>query len=510
MEKIDIRVKLNQLIAFAQARLSLDPNDKAYTLNLLLDLFKLNSPAPTCNEYPNDLQEIVQPIVDYAIQNGITTQENALLFETKVLGMVTPMPSQIIQKFYAIHKASGVQAATDWLFQLCKDNNYLRMIDINKNIKWQHKGKMGDIDITINLSKPEKDPKQILLAKSMPQTGYPACMLCATNVGFAGHINHPARQTLRIIPIEMGGEPWAIQYSPYQYYDQHVIALSMEHRPMEVTPSALKRLGDFVDIFPHYFLGSNASLPIVGGSILTHDHYQGGNKVLPMFKVGTRKTFLSDKFPDVKICIADWYNSVVRISSNNKNQVLDAATMILESWKVWSDESVGVICKTDEQHNAITPICRKENDTYYFDMILRNNRTDNQHPFGIFHAAQHLHNIKKEGIGIIEVMGLFILPGRLKTELESIQNYLSGATKYDAKLLSDEQHPLNKHAQMINLLIDKNGNNNSKEKAAEIVQDYINSACEEILECTAVFKNDQNGRNAFDKFMKEGAKLKEV
>ena len=273
-----LKSKLKQLVDYAKDNLSLRAEDEAFVTNTLLDMFSLGAPAQECEPYSDFQSEIIDPIVDYAVQNGMAKEEEKLLFETKLLGVVTPSPSSVVDKFDAIASNKGVQSATDWLFNLSIANNYIRMADIRKNIKWQHLGKFGNIEITINLSKPEKDPKQIALAKLMPKTGYPACLLCPDNVGYAGNLNHPARQTLRIIPIKLGGENWSIQYSPYQYYHEHIIALSNEHRPMAVNSETLYRLMDFVDLFPHYFIGSNAALPIVGGSILTHDHYQGDRK----------------------------------------------------------------------------------------------------------------------------------------------------------------------------------------------------------------------------------------
>ncbi|MGN0771381.1 MAG: galactose-1-phosphate uridylyltransferase [Christensenellales bacterium] len=507
LEISQVQTKLNELVAYAIDNLNLKSEDEYYVLNQLLDLFKLQSPGQAITEYGDFQTEIVDPLVNYAVDSGLIEPEQTILFETKLLGLVTPMPSAVVEEFDSVASSQDVKAATDWLFELSKANNYIRMPDINKNIKWEHKGKLGRIDVTINLSKPEKDPRQIALAKLQPKSGYPACMLCPSNVGYAGHINHPARQTLRIIPIELGGEEWNLQFSPYQYYHQHVIAFSSEHRPMKVNDKAFGRLMDFVDLFPHYFIGSNAALPIVGGSILTHDHYQGGEKVLPMFLAKNRRVYRSQEFPDVELSIVDWYNSVVRIEGKNRKQVYEAACKVLTTWEDWSDESVGVICKTDEQHNAITPIVRLENKKYVFDLILRNNRTDEAHPFGIFHPEESLHNIKKEGIGIIEVMGLFILPGRLKKELEGVKEYLTGKTQLDLKELSDPQNPLCKHAGMIVQLVNDNGVKNTAKKADAIVNDYVNKACEQILECTGVFKNDEAGQTAFDKFMTQGLSL---
>ncbi|MDE6968048.1 MAG: galactose-1-phosphate uridylyltransferase, partial [Clostridia bacterium] len=349
---------------------------------------------------------------------------------------------------------------------------------------------------------PEKDQKQIAAALKS-KTGYPACMLCPANVGYAGNAGHPARQTLRTIPVTLNDEQWWIQYSPYQYYSKHLIAFCDEHRPMKVNHDCIARLVDFVDQFPHFFMGSNAALPIVGGSILTHDHYQGGGKGLPMFKAPVRKTFKSP-IKGAEISIIDWYNSVVRVSSKKKLTAVECADYVLRQWADYTDESVNIICKTDAQHNAVTPIARFENGKYIVDMILRNNRTDDAHPYGIYHPTEDLHNIKKEGIGIIEVMGTFILPGRLDKELKAIEKYLTGEDKFDYAEVSKETHPLTKHKDMIKSLIEANGTNNSLADSEKIVKNYINQTCEKILEFTSVFKNNEQGRNAFDKFMTEG------
>lgn len=505
-----VRIKINQLVAYAQKELYLDPRDVVFKTNVLLDLFAQTAPADETPAWDDFQTDIADPLVQYAVDKGITDEQSRILFETRMFGLVTPLPSVVTDKFYALAKSDGIKAATDWFFALSKANDYVRMTDIRKNIKWEYCGKFGKIGITINLSKPEKDPKQIALAKLLPKSGYPACMLCETNVGFAGNLNHPARQTLRTVPITLDGEQWWLQYSPYQYYEEHAIALSDEHRPMSVTPKSFARLLDFVDLFPHYFMGSNAALPIVGGSILAHDHYQGGLKVLPMMDVGVRAEYASKRFPSVRFAVADWYNSVVRLTSEDKNAVHDAAAFVLESWNAWSDESVGIICKTSEQHNAITPIVRKEGNLYTVDMILRNNRTDEAHPFGIFHPEERLHNIKKEGIGIIEVMGLFILPGRLKKELACVEDYLTGASDYDAAALAADDHPMHKHAGMIASLIEKYGTALDADAAKKAVTDYVNDACVQILECTAVFKNDAKGQAAFEKFMQQGLSLARI
>lgn len=502
IQEKDVLVAIEQLIAYAHKNLSLSKHDLHYTRNLLLANFGLGCPTTEAVVETDDIQPAIDLLVNYAIEKGLTTEDAALLYETKLFGMVTPAPSAIINQYETIAKTEGIKAATDWLFALSKANNYVRMIDINKNIRWNYEGSHGGLEITINLSKPEKDPKAIAAALKA-KTGYPACMLCPSNVGFAGHAGHPARQTLRIMPITMNGEAWGIQYSPYQYYDEHLIALCQEHRPMDVNEGCLARLLDFVRQYPHYFLGSNAALPIVGGSILTHDHYQGGGKYLPMFNAGIRKAFKSP-IKGTEIGIVDWYNSVVRVTGKKMEDTHKAACYVLNKWHDYSDENVGILCKTDAQHNAITPIARYENGKFIMDMILRNNRTDEEHPDGIYHPTKDLHNIKKEGIGIIEVMGTFILPGRLDKELAGIEKYLTGEVAFDYEALCDETHPLTKHKDMIKALVEANGTNHSTDEAKAIVRAYINNACERILECTAVFKNTEVGANSFDKFMTDG------
>lgn len=493
--------KVEELLSFSHQKLGLKSEDIIYVRNALLSLLQLPEPAEERQTF-DKLQNILDVINRYAMENGLCDKESMIRFETKVMGLVTPLPSKVIEEFDDLAAEKGIECACEYLYKLCIDNNYIRMVDINKNKKWTHTGSHGEITVTINLSKPEKDPKEIAAAKLAPKTGYPKCMLCPTNVGFYGNPNHPARQTLRTIPIRLIGEPWQLQLSPYQYYYQHIIMLSEEHRPMLVNSQSFMRLIEFVDMFPHYFLGSNAALPIVGGSILTHDHYQGGAKVLPEMKAPPRKHYYSEKLKNVSVSTVDWYNSVVRIESKDAKDLLEAVNLVFDTWLEYSDESVGIICKTDEQHNAVTPIARKEGDTFIFDMILRNNRTDDEHPFGIFHPTQDLHNIKKEGIGIIEVMGLFILPGRLDAQSVEIKQYLTGEKTLDFKALSDPENPMSVHLGMIAQLANDFGTKLSSERASEVISDYINDACEKILECTAVFKNTQCGQEAFDRFMK--------
>ncbi len=492
---------IEQLLTYSVNNLSIKYDDIHFIRNQLLDLFQLTEPSPAIS-FEGDLQEdILNPLIDYAIDAKLIKKEDALLFETKVMGMVMPLPSQIIEEFDLIASNGGIKHATEFFYDLSVNSNYIRMVDINKNIGWQFSGKHGDIKVTINLSKPEKDPKEVLMALKVKESNYPACKLCPSNVGFRGNYNYPPRQTLRTIPIYLNEENWHLQYSPYSYFDEHLIALSDEHRPMAVDKNAIIRMLDFVDIFPHYFIGSNAALPIVGGSILSHDHYQGGAKVMPMMSAEICRDYYHGRFPSVKLSTLDWYNSVVRLSGNDRQELEKAAEYVMECWNGYSDESVGIISKTTEQHNAVTPIVRLSNKTYIIDYILRNNRTDKKHPFGIYHPTEDLHNIKKESIGIIEVMGLFILPGRLYEECKQIAEYLTGAKKLDFRELANEKHPLNKHLSMIAQLSNDHGIELADHDANEAIMNYINRACEKILSCTAMFKNTPEGEKAFNDFI---------
>ncbi len=496
---------VRNLIDYAVKHLYLDENDIDYTHNALLDLFKLDEPFDgEIKSY--EIYQVLNHLCDYAIRIKLIEENEKPLFETKLLGLIMPRPSRTVELFDDTARFKGVEQACNMLYKLGEDSAYLRRPDLDKNIVWEHNCDRGNIVVTINLAKPEKTPEQVRLAK-LAKGGYPKCMLCRENVGWAGNQAKPARQTLRTIPFELDGENWFMQFSPYQYFEQHVIAVCEEHRPMCVTDSTFRRMLDFVDLFPHYFIGSNAALPIVGGSILAHDHYQGGKKVLPVFTRPSRKHYMANSLPDVNVSVVDWYNSVIRIESKNREQLLCAVNKFRSAWDAYSDESVNIICSSQKdgecvQHNAITPIASiNESGEYQFNLILRNNRTDEAHPFGIFHPAEDLHNIKQESIGIIEVMGLFILPGRLESEANSIRDILTGKTPLDFKSLSEDSHPLHKHLGMIAQLASDYNTNCSEKKASDAITEYINRACERILDTTAVFKNDSQGQAAFDRFI---------
>lgn len=501
MSKNTISKHVANLVKYAEQNLLNEKYDVVYAHNRLLAELKLTEPGVPDKKLPDFQTGIVDKIVDYAVENGLADEKARLLFETKILGLITPAPSVVIAEFDRAAHNKGIEVATDYLNNLSIKNNYIRLQDIQKNIKWTAKCKQGDLTITINLSKPEKSNEQVALERSLPQTNYPKCMLCLENLGFEGNYRHPARETIRIIPMFLNEEPWFMQFSPYVYFDNHCIAISEKHQPMSITPQTFIRLMDFTELFPHYFLGSNADLPIVGGSILAHEHYQGGKKVLPMFTRPIRKYFSIQDYPNVKIGILDWYNSVIKLSGENRDEIQTIAEKILSAWRKYTDESVGIYAETDAPHNTITPIATKEGEDYTLYLILRNNRTDEKHPFGIYHPTEDMHNIKKEGIGLIEAMGTFILPGRLASEISKIVEILCGKTKLDFSELNDENNPLSKHVGMIAQLVNDCGTSNSNEEAEEAVVNYINETCVKILECTAVFKNTTQGQNAFEKFL---------
>lgn len=497
---------VSKLIDYAAKHLYLQEYDCIYVQNALLDALKLKEPADSEVKTGYDIYEVMDSLIDYAVRKKIIEEQEKPLFETKLLGYVMPLPSRVVEMFDDTAAYNGIEKACDMLHALGQDSLYLRKKDLDKNIVWEHKGTHGRITVTVNLSKPEKTPEQVRLAKEA-KTGYPKCALCSENLGFAGNAAMAARQTIRTIPFTLDGENWFMQFSPYSYFDQHVIAVCAQHRPMAVNEGAFRRMADFIELFPHYFIGSNAALPIVGGSILAHDHYQGGKKVLPVFERNSKKYYNVSSFPEIKVSIVDWYNSIVRIEGKNKEQVLDIVNKFNAAWQNYDDENANILSHTqnkDEriQHNAITPIASFNADgEYQFNLILRNNRTDDAHPFGIFHPSLELHNIKQESIGIIEVMGLFILPGRLAEETEKIKDILMGITPLDFKALSENTHPLHKHFDMITQLVVDNGTACGKQQAERAVKDYINAACEKILETTAVFKNDENGQTSFDEFV---------
>ncbi|NQD50406.1 UDP-glucose--hexose-1-phosphate uridylyltransferase, partial [Bacillus altitudinis] len=431
---IDIFEKLEQLIQYGVNKELISPLDRDYTRNRLLEVLGLDDAEARTVSGDSDLEDILMPMLDWAVETGLIpggTDTYRDLLDAKIMGCLVAPPSVIYAKFEEKRKHCGPKAATSWFYEMQQHAHYIHTGRIAKNVQWFTPTEDGELEITINLSKPEKDPKAIAEAKKLSQKQYPLCLLCKENVGFGGRINHPARQNHRIIPVTLTNESWFMQFSPYVYYNEHCIVFKGEHEPMQISKKTFERLLSFISIYPHYFIGSNADLPIVGGSILSHDHFQGGAHAFPMAKAKMEEVFSLEKFPRVKAGIVKWPMSVIRLQSSDQQTLAEAADFILHEWKMYSDPEAGLFSHTGETpHNTITPIARRHGDEYELDLVLRNNRTDKQHPGGIFHPHKEVHHIKKENIGLIEVMGLAVLPGRLAEELSQLK----------AALLS--KHPL--------------------------------------------------------------------
>jgi len=419
-----MELAVSQLIEYAVRKNWLKDEDRVWASNRILEALQadgFDGLVPADGELP-PIQEILDRLCRYAFEHGVIDGDSATyfdLFDTKLMGLLIPRPSEIIEEFYGRYESSPKEA-TDWYYEFSGDTNYIRRDRIAKDRKWTVDTEYGTIDITINLSKPEKDPKAIAAAGKAKASGYPKCLLCAENEGYAGRLDHPARQNHRVIPISIGGKDFFLQYSPYVYYNEHCIVFNKEHIPMHIDRQAFTNLLDFVTLFPHYFIGSNADLPIVGGSVLSHDHYQGGNYEFAMARAGVEKEFSVPGFEDVKAGIVKWPMSVIRISSKDKERLIDLAVLILDKWRAYDDESAFIFHETEgEQHSTVTPIARRRGEAYEMDLVLRNNITTEENPLGVFHPHADKHHIKKENIGLIEVMGLAVLPARLKGELEA-------------------------------------------------------------------------------------------
>jgi UDPglucose--hexose-1-phosphate uridylyltransferase len=503
---------LERLLQFAEQNHLLGPLDVYTARNALLDL--LGIAEPYIGELPDERlgspEELLELLLDDAYAAGLLTEHTTTyrdLLDAQIMGTLMPRPSEVVHQFWHTAKQKDIEAATTAFYKLSIDSNYIRMDRIRKNAYWLASTDYGDIEITVNLSKPEKDPKEIALLRTLPQSSYPKCLLCVDNVGYAGRLDHPARQNLRVIPLELDGEAWYFQYSPYVYYNEHSIIFHQQHIPMKLTANTFSRLLDFVDQFPHYFIGSNADLPIVGGSILNHDHFQGGHHPFPMEKAAVDSLFTHPDYPGVNTGIVKWPMSVLRLSGHNKQQLLGLAGKLLEDWKGYSDPGAEIAAFTEEggshiPHNTITPIARNNvKGEYELDLVLRNNRTSEEHPDGIFHPHQPLHHIKKENIGLIEVMGLAVLPGRLQKELQQIAGLLSGAAVFGSDIREDEQHLLHKHAGWIELLIDTHGTSLSAEEAASVLKTEVGGKFLEVLMDAGVYKRTTAGQEAFCRFL---------
>ncbi|MBO6284083.1 MAG: UDP-glucose--hexose-1-phosphate uridylyltransferase, partial [Pseudobutyrivibrio sp.] len=417
------------------------------------------------------------------------------LFDTKLMNCLCPRPSQVIDKFNSIYKNDGAEAATDFFYNLSRNSDYIRTYRVKKDLKWTTETEYGTLDITINLSKPEKDPKAIAAAKNAKQSAYPKCQLCMENEGYAGRSNHPARENHRIIPITINDSKWGFQYSPYVYYNEHCIVFNGEHTPMKIERATFVKLFDFVKQFPHYFLGSNADLPIVGGSILSHDHFQGGHYTFAMEKAPIIKEFTVKGFEDVTAGIVKWPLSVIRLQCKDEKRIIDLAEHILNAWRGYTDKEAFIFAETDgEKHNTITPIARKRGELFELDLALRNNITTEEHPLGVYHPHAHLHHIKKENIGLIEVMGLAVLPSRLKNEMEQLADYIVNGKD----LRKDEA--LEKHADWVEAF-SKNYDKIDSSNVDEILRQEIGKVFCEVLECAGVYKNTDEGLDAFMRFV---------
>lgn len=471
--------------------------EKNYTTNLLLDVLNLSDYEEPAEEYSNvELEPVLAEMLDYAVANELIEDSITYkdLFDTRIMNCLMPRPSQVIKTFNEKYAVSPKEA-TDYYYKLSQDSDYIRRYRVCKDMRWITSTEYGDIDITINLSKPEKDPKAIAAAKLAKQSGYPKCLLCVENEGYAGRTNHPARQNHRIIPITVNDSQWGFQYSPYVYYNEHCIVFNGQHTPMKIEKNTFVKLFDFVKLFPHYFLGSNADLPIVGGSILTHDHFQGGNYEFAMAKAPILESFTVSGYEDIEAGIVKWPMSVIRLRAEDTDRIIELADRILTKWRAYTDEAAYVFAETDgEPHNTITPIARFKNGKYELDLVLRNNITTDECPMGLYHPHEELHHIKKENIGLIEVMGLAVLPARLKGEMEELKEYILAGKELSAN------EALAKHADWASTFMKKYDTINA-DNIDQIVKDEIGIVFTKVLECAGVFKQTKEGLAAFHRFI---------
>ena len=487
---------IKKLVTYAVEKNLIDAEDKIYITNQLLQVLNLaeyDEPEETYTDV--NLEETLAEILDFAVENkiiedGVTYRD---LFDTKLMGILSARPSEIIRKFNELYE-KNLEDATDYFYNFCQDSDYIRRYRIKKDVKWVTPSKYGDIDITINLSKPEKDPKAIAAAKNKKQSGYPKCQLCRESEGYAGNENFPARQNHRFIPITVNEKPWCFQYSPYVYYNEHCIVFNSEHTPMQINSDTFRKLLSFVKQFPHYFVGSNADLPIVGGSILTHDHFQGGRYEFAMAKAPIEEEITFDGFSDVEAGIVAWPMATIRLKAKETESLCLLADKILDAWRNYTDEDAFIFAETEgEKHNTITPIARKRDGLFELDLVLRNNITTEEHPLGVYHPHAELHNIKKENIGLIEVMGLAVLPARLKEELSLVGEYIVSGKD----LSSDERTA--KHEDWVKGFAG-NYADITNENIDSIIKGEVGKVFVKVLEHAGVYKCDEDGRKAFRRF----------
>ncbi len=491
-----ISESISKLVQYGIQNDLIQEADKIYVTNRILEVLQLDEFAE-CEIFDCkiNLEQILKEILDYACEKKLI-EDNIIsrdLFDTKVMGCLVPPPHDVIEKFEMLYKSSP-ELATEWYYKFSQDTDYIRRYRIKKDLRWKAETDYGELDISINLSKPEKDPKAIAAAKSAKQSGYPKCALCAENEGYSGRLNHPARQNHRIIPIDLDNEKWFLQYSPYVYYNEHCIVLNSQHIPMKIDKSTFKKLFEFIEKFPHYFIGSNADLPIVGGSILSHDHFQGGHYDFAMAKAPIEKRFSIKNFSDVECGIVKWPMSVIRLCHYDYERLVELADLILKKWRDYSDEDAFIYAFTDGiSHNTITPIARKSGELFELDLVLRNNITTDEHPLGVYHPHSEYHHIKKENIGLIEVMGLAVLPSRLKTEFETLSDYILNGKNIRSN------DTISKHANWVEEFL-PNYQINS-ENIQSVLEIETGKVFAKILECCGVFKRDDKGQKAFERFI---------
>ncbi|MDO4483422.1 MAG: UDP-glucose--hexose-1-phosphate uridylyltransferase [Clostridia bacterium] len=495
-------IAIEQLLMYAERKNLIESVDVPYCRNLLLDVMGMELPCEVQTE--DTMNEtatlLVGALCDLAQEKGLIGEMSyeRELFSARVMGCVTPSPAMVRRSFSDAVAAGDARKATDDFYNMCRDSDYIKVDAIAQNVRFFEQTKAGELEITINLSKPEKDPKEIAKLKNAPSIGYPKCMLCVENPGYAGRSNFPARQNHRIVPIKLDGADWFIQYSPYAYYSEHCIVFNSKHVPMKIDRGTFCRLFDFVGQFPHYMLGSNADLPIVGGSILSHDHFQGGNYSFPMDKAPV-KFEMTSPVAGVKASVLDWPMSCLVLEGKEPEKIIDLAETVLKAWQGYSDPACDVYAETEgNPHNTITPIARKQGDTYRLALVLRNNRTSEEHPLGIFHPHAPLHHIKKENIGLIEVMGLFILPGRLKTEIELLCDYMTGEKPM---VRPDAADPCEKHFDWLEDVVARNGIHADREESRAILRKEIADVCAQVLADAGVFKQDGNGIAGMKRFL---------
>ncbi len=474
--------------------------ERIYTMNLLLEAFQEDSYEDVetdTSSVEEDLESILKALLDEAVARGIIEDSIVYrdLFDTKLMNCLMPRPAQVQAEFARLYEKSP-EAATEYYYKFSQDSDYIRRYRVKKDMKWKAASPYGEIDITVNLSKPEKDPKAIAAAKNAKASAYPKCQLCMENEGYAGRVNHPARENHRIIPVTINGSAWGFQYSPYVYYNEHCIVFNGEHTPMKIDRAAFTKLFDFVKLFPHYFLGSNADLPIVGGSILSHDHFQGGHYTFAMAKAPIEQSVAIPGYEDVEAGIVKWPLSVLRIRHKDEKRLIDLAERVLDRWRSYTDEEAFIFAETEgEPHNTITPIARKVGDTYELDLTLRNNITTAEHPLGVYHPHAQYHNIKKENIGLIEVMGLAVLPARLKEELELLSAYIISGK--DVK----EDEKTAKHADWVAAFLPKY-DEITENNVMDILKKEVGEVFVHVLEDAGVYKCTPEGREAFMRFIK--------